>query len=139
MTDQDIKIEGVYVGEEASKLIDEQNKTKIQLPPYPNGVLEWTEEEQKTYAVPEHLKENPLSFKMMLLWDLWGNLRSNEKLIEIINRNLPTDMPQDPTDELILKNFLVQIVDKMGKILNCGTELSSEIFAGLKNSQKSNV
>lgn len=121
-----VEVEGVYVGEEAIHKLEESQTNKIQLPPYPDGIFDWTEEDLKLHSVPEDIiKSNKVAqYKLLKLWDVWGNLRTNEKLIEIINTNLTST----DSDEFFLKQIIVSIVDIQGKILNGKTNLSEDIF-----------
>lgn len=127
------EVEGVYVGEEAMKKLEEQDKNKVQLPPYPDGIFEWTEDDIKSYSIPDDIikADKVVHYKILKLWDIWGKLRTNEKLIEIINRNISSEV-QD-TDEFFLKQLIVSLVDIQGKILNGKTDLSKDIFTNKKN------
>lgn len=127
-----ISVEGVYVGEECMKKLEDEQKDKIQLPPLPDGIFDWNEEELKTLVVPDDIIKvgKSLNFKMLQLWNLWGNLRTNERLIEIINSNITEESKQ--TDEFYLKQLLVNLVDRQGKILNGKTDLTKELFEETK-------
>lgn len=120
------EIKGVYVGEEGIKKLEEEQKNKIQLPPYPDGLFDWTEDDEKLRCVPEDVKQlgKVAQHKLLLIWDIWGNVRTNEKLIELINKNLG----DQKTDEFFLKQFIVHLVDIMGKILNGKTDITEDIF-----------
>ena len=125
-----VSVEGVYVGEEGMKKLEEEQKDKIKLPPYPDGIFDWSEEEMKTLVIPEEVIKHKKSihFKLLQLWELWGNLRTNERLIEIINSNLEMSDEYKKSDEFYLKQLIVSLVDRQGKILNGKTDLTAELF-----------
>lgn len=129
-----VSVEGVYVGEEGMKKLEEEQKNKIKLPPYPDGIFDWTEEEMKTLVIPEEvIKHNKnIHFKLLQLWELWGNLRTNERLIEIINSRIDMSEEYKKSDEFYLKQLIVNLVDRQGKILNGKTDLTGELFEQTK-------
>jgi len=122
----------VFVGTEAEKLTDDLDNKKqnpIQLPPKPEGILPWSEEEEKAYKYTlSNLLEKSINkrqqFKLFNLWNLWGMYRNNETLIELLNK-----VPEDKTgSEFILKCGLVLLIDKLGKILNGDTDILEEMM-----------
>lgn len=120
----------VLVGDEAEQLtttLDERSKNPIQLPPQPDGILPWAEDEEKGYLyslsnLPKDSIDKRLQFKMFNIWNLWGLYRNNEKLIELLNK-----IPEDRTSEdFAVKCGLVVLIDRLGKILNGGTDIIEE-------------
>lgn len=123
-----VSIEGVYVGEEGMEKLKEQDKNKVQLPPYPDGIFDWSEDDMKLHVVPKEIieSEKVVQYKLLKLWGVWGGLRTNEKLIEIINKNVSEQVKD--SDEFFLKQLIVSLVDMQGKILNGKTNLTEDIF-----------
>ena len=120
----------VLVGDEAEQLtatLDERAKNPIQLPPQPDGILPWAKDEEKGYLyslsdLPKDAIDKRLQFKMFNIWNLWGLYRNNEKLIELLNK-----IPEDRTSEdFAVKCGLVVLIDRLGKILNGGTDIIEE-------------
>lgn len=119
----------VYIGDDV-KTIEEEHKNKIQLPPNPQPIIDWTEEEQKQFlytsqdVYPMDDIQKRLQFKMFNIWNMWGAFRNNEKLIDIVNQ-----IPEDKeTDDFFIKQAIVIFIDRLGKILNGGTNLVEEIL-----------
>ena len=120
----------VVVGSEAeelSKKLDGQKK--IELPPKPEGILPWSEEESRSFkytAFKDVLKtedtKKRLQFKLYNVWSLWGCFRNNTRLSEVLNK-LAED--QD-SEEFLLKCSLVIFIDKIGKILDGDTDILEE-------------
>jgi len=131
---------GVFVGTDAEKLTAELNKKKsqpVQLPPLPEGILPWNEEEEKFYKYPrDTLGSEPgkkIRFKLFNLWSLWGSYRNNQAIIDILNQ-----IPEDKTSqEFVLKCALVLLIDKFGKILSSDTNLLEELTEdGVSNNKQ---
>ena len=125
---KEFEVVGVYVGEEGQKKVEEENKNKIQVPPFPDGVLEWSETDFKNNIVPEDIQKmgKVCNFKILRLWEIWGIVRQNPRLIELVNTNIPTT--RDDSDEFFLKQIIVLLIDQMGKILNGKTDISRDIW-----------
>lgn len=125
-----VSVEGVYVGKEGIRKLEEEQKNKIELPVFPDGIFDWSEEDLKTLVVPEEIirVKKTVNFKLLQLWNLWGNLRNNKKLIEIVNSNLEMSEEYKKSDEFYLKQLIVNLVDRQGKILNGKTDLTTELF-----------
>lgn len=123
----------VYIGDEVKKLEeDESNKKKIQLPPNPEPIIEWNEDEEKNLmytnqdVYPMSDIQKRLQYKMFNVWNFWGTLRNNERLIKAVN-----EIPEDKdSDEFFIRQSLVVIVDRLAKILNGGTNIVEEILTG---------
>lgn len=116
----------VYVGSEA-ETIETLHQEKIKLPPLPEGVLLWTDDEKKVLEFPiDKLDKDDkfvrVKFKLFNIWNIWGSIRNNEKLIDIINK-IPDDKT---TDEFYLREAIVSLVDGLGKALNGGTDIMVE-------------
>ena len=120
-------IDAVYMGEEAIRRLEEQNQKKIQLPPKPEGVLPYTEDDKKNYFYDGDEKDIHLRLKWKLfnLWSLWGLVRNNEKLVKVVNKI--DDKDDLKSDEVYLKNMIVNIIDVWGKIM-AATHITEEIF-----------
>ena len=109
----------VFVGEDQLRFLEEQNKSKIKLPALPQGVLEWTDEEQKNLIFsnqPDADLEDVvrrLQFKLGWIWQDWDTIRNNQKLVDAIN-----NVAKDPeSEEHFLKQILVLFIDRLGKVL----------------------
>lgn len=127
MTDtEEPTIDRVYMGEEAIKKMEEEQSKKLKLPPLPEGVLPFNEEEEKLYKFDGDMKDFLLRLKWKLynLWVLWGNVRNNEKLIKIVN---DLNDVKEGSDEIFLKTIIVSLIDSYGKILG-STPIAEEIF-----------
>ena len=120
----------VAIGDEAQRLIDEATSkhpdNKPTLPPMPCGILDWTEDEQKglIYSGDVNDKLRRMQHKLSFIWQDWGVIRNNERLIRIINEESDKD-----SDEFFIKQSLVLWVDRLGKILgqtNIVEELTSK-------------
>jgi hypothetical protein len=120
----------VFVGSDAEKLtaeLDEKKSNPVQLPPLPEGILPWNEDEEKFYKYPVDILgpsvDKKLRFKLFNLWSLWGSYRNNQAMIDILNQ-----IPEDKTSqEFVLKCSLVLLIDKLGKILSSDTNLLEEL------------
>ena len=124
----------IFVGDDAQRLIDEQhaeNPNKISLPPMPTGILDWTEDEQKglVYSGDMNDKVRRLQHKLSFIWQDWGIIRNNERLIKIINEESAKD-----TDEFFIKQSLVLWIDRIGKILG-STPIVEELVYKIPTSE----
>lgn len=97
---------------------------KVQLPPYPDVLFPWSEsdKEQLVFKGDQDNLADRMKFKLYSFWLLWADLRNNGKLIDIINK---IDKDED-SDCFYVKNLLVNIIDRSGKIL-CNTDLIKEL------------
>lgn len=95
---------------------EEEPQQKIQLPPYPEPLLEIPEELKKLFMYDGELKDIPLRLKhkLMLTWILWGALRNDEELIKIINKEHDKE-----SDIFKVCSKLVNVLDQMARILCC--------------------
>lgn len=116
----------VFVGSDVDRLEDELKRNddgRVKLPPRPEGILPYTEEEKKEYTYPLETLGNSqttrLKYKLFGVWNLWGAMRINTRLEDIVN-NIPDDKG---SDEFYLREFAVLVIDKLGKILNGGTDI----------------
>ena len=116
----------VYVGSEA-EAITKTFEEKIKLPPLPDGVMEWTNEEKSALEFPTDKLDKDdkfvrVKFKLFNIWNLWGMFRNNQRLVDIINK-----IPEDKTsDEFYLREAIVSLIDNLGKALNGGTDIMAE-------------
>ena len=86
-------------------------ETNSNLPPYPTGILPWTEEEKKELLV-EGDTQLQICSKLYQLWILWATYRNDKDVIDIINQN------SDPDSDLRkMQNTYIQLFDVFGKIL----------------------
>lgn len=125
----------IYVGEEV-KEIEEELKSKVQLPPLPDGILEWSDLDKEKLILPKDLDLIiTLRCKLMLIWQIWGSIRNNEEIIKLVN-DIPENSDQlkeyQKSNEFKLKSYLVEVIDKIGKTLNGGTDLTSELTSVLE-------
>jgi len=104
-------------------------KEELTLPPYPDGILEWTEDERKTllYTGAKSDTVARLRHKIWNLWLLFASLRNNQRLIDVVN----TEEELDKTsDDFFLRMVLVTVIDRLGKILSSGVEIAEEFLSG---------
>ncbi len=107
-----------------------KEETKEQtLPPYPDGLLDWTEDEKKVLLFTGDKADTlaRLRHQVWHLWLLYGSLRNSERLVKAIN----TEEDFDKTsDEFFLRLALVQTVDRLGKVLSSTGEMAEVFYAG---------
>jgi hypothetical protein len=124
--DNELPPHKIYVGSEAEELT-KANENKIQVPPKPDGILPWNDEEKKMYVFPRDTLDEKdkfirTKFKLFNLWVLWGHFRNNKKIADMVN-NIPQDKK---SDEYYLKEAIVALIDNMGKALNANTDILEE-------------
>lgn len=103
-------------------LKDEQ-KPSTSVPPYPQGIFEWKEEEKKIRYVGELDKiHSRVVHKLWNLWVLWAELRNNEKLIGMLNEKDHTEEQSE-----YFKGLMVLMLDRYGKILS-DTNITQELL-----------
>jgi len=101
----------------------EQEQT---LPPYPDGLLDWSEDEKKVLLFKGEKTDTlgRLRWQVWHLWLLYGNLRNSERLVKAVNTEEDFDKN---SDEYFLRLALVQTVDRLGKVLSSTGEMA-ELF-----------
>jgi Fe-S cluster biosynthesis and repair protein YggX len=101
---------------------------KPQMPPYPDGLFEYTEEQEKNLKYNGDLEDinRRVSQKLYNTWILWSNLRNNEKLIDIISKEEGKNIDKE-SDEFFLKSLIVNHIDYLAKILG-NTNIAQEIL-----------
>jgi hypothetical protein len=106
---------------------------KLQLPPYPEGLFDLTDEEKEALVFKGDLSDIPLRlrFKVLNVWLAWAALRTNERLINLVNEKETTNSE----DVFYLKQLLVSIVDRLGKVLS-SSYITEELFPHLKKSEE---
>ena len=104
---------------------ESKDEKKMEMPPYPDGVLEWTDDQKKNWKFEGDMEDihKRSSFKLWNCWLVWVNIRNNEKLIEIIGKNVE----DKESDEFYLKQIVVALLDQLGKVLG-QTNITEEIF-----------
>lgn len=112
------------IKEHEQPIVDDEQK-KLDLPPYPEGLFELTEDEKKELAYSGDPKDITLRLrtKVLFVWLAWASLRTNEKLISLVNEAETTDQKQI----FFLKQLLVSVVDRLGKVLGM-THITEELF-----------
>ena len=105
-------------------MTEEAKDEKLQLPPYPEGFFDYTEEQEKTIKYSGDMDDlhQRVAHKLYNTWALWSHVRNSEKLIEIVNKQSDTD-----TDDFYLKATIVNLLDQLGKILG-NTHIAEEII-----------
>ena len=85
------------------------------LPPYPNAFKPYTlDETQERYPFKSTDFAKRIQFKLYAVWKLYGYLVESKKLGELLNK-IPSDFT---SDEYHAKNLIVDILDKISKILS---------------------
>ena len=111
-------------------------ETASELPPYPAGILDWSEEQKRVFIYEEKEGENneemfrrKIAHKLGLIWAMWGEVRNNKEVINIINK--------PGTGRLLtLQNVVVMILDNLGKILGSSDIMKELVFlAGNKDAR----
>lgn len=112
------------IKEHEQPIVDDEQK-KLDLPPYPEGLFELTEDEKKELAYSGDPNDITLRLrtKVLFVWLAWASLRTNEKLISLVNEAETTDQK----DVFFLKQLLVSVVDRLGKVLGM-TYITEELF-----------
>lgn len=98
--------------------------SKPQLPPLPHAIYEWSDFDKDHFLfkgdkvdIQERMK-----FKIYNLWTVYGELCTNQKLVDYINKK-----EHNKTGEkFYLKNLIVNLVDRLSKIL-INTDLIEEL------------
>ena len=117
----------VLSAEEAKDLLDhEKNKEwnksdkvpQIRLPPLPQGIRKYSEEERKQRYDGNTLDhKDRIHFKLFKLWTVWGNIRMNEDIERLLMEQDENDPSYKESDEFKCKCIIVDILDALGKIL----------------------
>lgn len=102
---------------------------KLQLPPYPEGLFPLTDEEKEALVFKGESSDVALRmrFKLLNTWLAWAALRTNERLIHLVNEK----ETEKQEDVFYLKQLLVSIVDRLGKVLS-SSYITEELFPHLK-------
>jgi F0F1-type ATP synthase delta subunit len=105
-------------------MTEETKAESLTLPPYPQSFFDYTEEQEEIIKYKGDLQNinSRVSHKLFNVWVLWCNLRNNEKLINVINKESDTD-----SDEFFLKQTIVSFLDFLAKILG-NTHIAEEII-----------
>jgi hypothetical protein len=107
---------------------EEINKLIESLPPYPKDFMPWTEEDEERFKFEPSEESNiNLKQKLFKVWVLWADLRSSKVVADMLNK-APDDKE---SDEFKAKGILVNIIDKLAKILN-QTDLVKELLVDEK-------
>ena len=103
----------------------ENKKEELTLPPYPQGFFEWTEDDikQLKYGSDEKDINKRMGHKLYSTWLLWAEMRTNEKLMGLVNAG----SDDTKSDEFYLKNIAVNVMDRLGKILS-NTDITEELL-----------
>lgn len=101
---------------------EKETEKKIELPPYPEPLLEIPEELKKLFKYDGDMKDIPLRLKhkLMLSWILWGALRNDEELVAIVNKN-----HDKGSDIFKVCSKVVNVIDQLARILGC-TDIMEE-------------
>ena len=102
----------------------EDTSKPLELPPYPNSLFEWTEDQVEYWRYKDDRQNvhKRASFKLWNVWLAWVDFHNDEKLISIISKKSP-----EFTDDFYLKQKIVDMTDRLGKILG-QTNITEEIF-----------
>jgi hypothetical protein len=111
------------------KKADKKTHHENTLPPYPEGILEWSDDEKKMllYTGDKDDTLARLRHKTWHLWLLYAGLRNNQRLIDVVNKDEELDKT---SDEFFIRLVLVTAIDRLGKILNSGVEIAEEFMSG---------
>jgi hypothetical protein len=106
---------------EEEKLVDETEQ-KVHLPPYPEPLLEIPEDLKKLFVYDGDMKDIPLRLKhkLMMMWIMWGALRNDQELIQIVNTE-----HDKGSDIYKVCSRVVNVLDQMARILSC-TDIMEE-------------
>ena len=106
-----------------TKNLKEEEKPNTHVPPYPEGIFEWKEEEKNLRYTGSLEKVNSrVTHKLFNLWVLWAEVRNNEKLIGMLGEKEHT-----PEQAEYMKGLLVLMLDRYGKILS-DTNITQELL-----------
>ena len=104
--------------------MSEESKMEVTLPPYPDGFFAWSENDQQLkYGGDMNDIHKRMGHKLYSAWLLWADIRTNEKLMQLLN----TVTEDTQTDEYYLKNIIVNMTDRLGKLL-CNTDITQELL-----------
>jgi hypothetical protein len=120
----------VKVGEPVFKMnedgtIDEKPEKKVRFPPCPVPYRKWFDDDEKHIRYHGDIEKYNLrvQHKLYMIWMLWYNLRTNQKLEEI----LATEEKDKESHAYICKATIVDIIDHIAKIM-VNTPLVEEIM-----------
>lgn len=101
---------------------EEEPQQKIQLPPFPEPLLDIPEELQKLFKYEGDMKDIKLRLKhkLMLSWILWGAMRNDEELIQIVNKE-----HDKGSDIFKVCSKVVNCIDQLARVLGC-TDIMEE-------------
>lgn len=121
----EIDILDVKYGDEALELKKEAEEKAV-LPPKPEGLFPITAEEEPMLLYKGNLEDISLRLKTKVLqvWLAWASLRTNERLIELVNQTETSNQE----DIFYLKQIVVSVVDRLGKVLAI-TDIVQELFS----------
>ena len=104
--------------------MNESESTNLTLPPYPEPFFEWNDEQIKNFKYDGDTEDigKRMAHKLNSTWLLWTDLRTNDRLMEIVNQ--ATDKE---SDEFYMKNLLVTLIDRVAKVLS-NTDLTEELL-----------
>lgn len=109
--------------------MEEKKESAVELPAYPLGIFEWNDDDRKflQYTGEQSDIASRMSHKLWNCWLVWNFIRNDQKLIDMISESSEKD-----TDEFYIRNSIVFVIDRLGKILG-NTDIGEEI---LKTNQK---
>jgi hypothetical protein len=102
---------------------DVSNLEEFRLPPKPEGLRDWSNEESKM-----RYKEDPSNIKLRVhhklfsFWITWATLRQSVDIEALCCREAARD-----SDEYKAKSIIVDIIDRLGKIL-ADTDIMQEML-----------
>lgn len=113
--------EVVFCGDDAIEELQNQQEKEHRLPPYPVPLRPWRDYDNRYKGDMEDYKRR-IHDKLFKFWALWGSLRTNAKLEELLAR---FEADKD-ADAYLAKNCIVDILCEMSKIL-ADTDIVDEL------------
>jgi hypothetical protein len=97
---------------EIEKLMSQEENQEIKMPPYPVPFRPWDDKDFRYNGDVNDYKKR-IHDKMLKIWYMWGNLRGNLDLEELLSR------PEEDknSDAYVAKNCIVDIMNALAKYL----------------------
>jgi hypothetical protein len=111
-----------YVNNEQQFEVNDDEVDHLKIPPLPVPLYKESEDDPKKYTGDKSKILDRVAHKLYNVWLFWLAVRCNDKLDAILQR----ETEDKESDEFVLKATIVQMIDRLAKIL-VDTNLLEEI------------
>lgn len=101
--------------------LEKEDEQEYKLPPLPQPIRPWNDNDHRYNGDMSDYRHRTHD-KLFKVWALWGQLRTNQQLEELLNRK-EDDLE---SDAYVAKNCIVDIIGELAKIL-ADTNLIDEL------------